>query len=102
MAISEDKSRVTITLSNGLLEKLDSYCDATGQTRSGYIASVVGRDLYVVNRTMGGLSDAIQGAFGQLSADFGGTEQKLIADATPEDLQRALWGEAYGQRPAGL
>lgn len=100
MAISEDKTRVTITLGNALLEKIDEYCANTSQTRSGYIASVVGRDLYTQSQTMGQVSAAIQQMLGQLGADLGG--EKTLVDASTEELQQALWGEAYGQRPAGL
>lgn len=103
MAISEEKTRVTITLGNALLEKIDEYCANTSQTRSGYITSVVGRDLYAQSQTMGQLSALMQQMFGQFSAEFGeNCEQKRLEDATQEELQQALWGEAYGQRPAGL
>lgn len=102
MAISEEKTRVAITLGNTLLAKIDDYCERTSQTRSGYIASVVGRDLEsqraVLDGVMGAIGDLLAGAIDDQTAN----KSVSLEDASKEDLLKALWGEDYGKRPAGL
>ena len=45
MAISSDKTRISVTIGNDLLENLDAYCKRTGLTRSAYISYVVASSL---------------------------------------------------------
>lgn len=92
MAISEEKTRVAITLGNTLLAKIDDYCERTSQTRSGYIASVVGRDLESQRVVLDGLM---------------GTVCELLASAISEqgDTPATLGGgspDECGKRPEGL
>ena len=101
MAISEEKTRVAITLGNTLLARIDDYCERTSQTRSGYIASVVGRDLESQRAVLDGVMDA----FTELLAGVISEQEekpKTLEEASQEDLLKALWGEDYGKRPDGL
>ena len=101
MAISEDKTRVAITLGNTLLAKIDDYCERTSQTRSGYIASVVGRDLEsqraVLDGMMGAVTELLAGAIAEQ-----GEKPATLEGASREELLKALWGDDYGKRPEGL
>lgn len=71
MAIPEDKTRVGITMGNGLLARLDAYCERTGMTRSGYIAYAVAHQLDAENQTMDYMQGAISHMFQQLAKDEG-------------------------------
>lgn len=98
MAVSEEKTRVAITLGNTLLARIDDYCERTSQTRSGYIASVVGRDL----ESQRAVLDGVLGAFSEVLSGMASEQSATLEDASKEDLVKALWGEDYGKRPAGL
>lgn len=59
--------RVAISLGETLLARMDEYCERSGQTRSGYIASVVARDLEAqllvreqVREMLEGLADSVK------------------------------------------
>lgn len=39
--VPEGKSRITVTLGNRVIEKLDEYCEMTGLTRSAAVGSIV-------------------------------------------------------------
>ena len=100
MAVSEDRTRVAITLGNTLLARIDDYCERTSQTRSGYIASVVGRDLESQRAVLDGVVGAVNEVLGAVieKAAVGKSEN----GSSQEDLLKALWGDDYGRRPAGL
>ena len=78
MAISNGKSRITITVADSVLEKLDDYCDKTGLSRSAVITDIVGSNLGAfesfnkafAKELVGALSSAV--AFGGF--DGSGTE----------------------------
>lgn len=46
MAISENKTRMQISLGNDLTEKMDAFCSEAGLSRSSYIAGLIANDLY--------------------------------------------------------
>lgn len=98
MAVSEEKTRVAITLGNTLLARIDDYCERTSQTRSGYIASVVGRDLESQRVVLDGVLEA----FSEVLSGVASERSKTLEDASKDDLLKALWGDDYGKRPAGL
>lgn len=41
MAVAKGKGRITITLGDKVLEKLDEYCEMTGLTKSAAVGSIV-------------------------------------------------------------
>lgn len=45
MAVSDGKSRITVTIADSVLEKLDDYCKQTGLSRSAVITDIVGTNL---------------------------------------------------------
>ena len=55
--IPENKTRITITVGRGVLEKLDGYCEETGLTRSAAIGSIVAEHLSGRDRVMGMLGE---------------------------------------------
>lgn len=66
MAVSDEKTRVMVTLSNKMVSMMDEYCQTVGISRSQYIASLVGNALYaqekVVSSVLQGASDALMRA----------------------------------------
>lgn len=50
MAIADDKTRISITLDNKLLERIDDYVGRYGATRSQFLADVVRREFYADDR----------------------------------------------------
>ena len=66
MTIAEGKSRVTITLGNELLGKLDDYLRTTGMSRSSYISYVVATQLYQQERLTDGVTDKINALLKEL------------------------------------
>lgn len=53
------KTRVQISLSNELLERMDEYCERLGVTRSNYVAMLVAQNLDTMTRMMDAMPDAI-------------------------------------------
>lgn len=78
MAIGAEKSRITVTMGNDLLDALDEYCKRTGISKSAYISYVVAASLDTSN---------------QLISRVASIAEDTLADALGED---------YGTRPAGL
>lgn len=62
MAISDEKTRVQISLGNDLLAALDDYCAKTGMSRSAYIAFVVSQNIYGTERIYSSVTDALNSA----------------------------------------
>lgn len=50
MATKSGKKRIAITISSKVLEKLDSYCEQSGLSRSAVISDIVGTNLGVYER----------------------------------------------------
>lgn len=50
MAVGTGRTRISITLGNAVLEKLDQYCAQSGLTRSAVIGDLVGTNLGVFER----------------------------------------------------
>lgn len=48
--MKDARTRVTITVGNGLLSRIDEYCDRTGLTRSGFIQFVCAQQLDNIER----------------------------------------------------
>ena len=94
MPISEHKTRVAITVDDVLLAKMDSYLEKTRQTRSQFITGLVGRELANQDAVMEGVMSALNTLVDRLAHDSD------LANA--EDIGRALYGEDWGKRPAGL
>lgn len=59
MAIRSDKKRVMITLSEQLLNNLDSYCEKLGVSRSAYITTCVANQLYAQDKVIEALGPAL-------------------------------------------
>ena len=68
MAISENKTRIQITLGNDVLAMLDDYCEKTGMSRSAYIAFVISQQLYNTNRVFDITEKAIQEGLAEVLA----------------------------------
>lgn len=50
MATKTGRTRIAITISNNVLEKLDKYCEQSGLSRSAVISDIVGTNLGVYER----------------------------------------------------
>lgn len=65
MAVPKGKGRITVTLGEKVLEKLDEYCDVTGLTKSAAVGSIVAQALVLekpivdLYRTGGGLDPSV-------------------------------------------
>lgn len=94
MPISDHKTRVAITVDDVLLAKMDSYLEKTRQTRSQFITGLVGRELANQDAVMEGVTAALN-ALVERIADSS-------ESAPNENIGRALYGEDFGKRPAGL
>lgn len=62
MAVSDKKTRITITLGNSVLEKLDAYCETSGLSRSAAIGDIVGTNLGVMDKMSESLVSALTSA----------------------------------------
>lgn len=62
------KTRVQISLSNELLERMDEYCERLGVTRSNYVAMLVAQNLDTMSRMMDAMPDAINELIKQQNA----------------------------------
>jgi len=60
MAIAESKTRVAITIDNGVLERLDAYCKRSGMSRSQYISYCVAHQLDVETQAMSNLTGVMR------------------------------------------
>lgn len=63
------KTRLQISLSNELLERMDEYCDRLGVTRSNYVAMLVAQNLDTMSRMMDAMPDAINELIKQQNVD---------------------------------
>lgn len=70
MATREGKTRITITLGDGVLEKLDAYCEQSGLSRSAVIGDIVGSQLGAFEKITQSVSEELVSAL--LRAGFGG------------------------------
>ena len=60
MAINkENKTRITISMSKNVLEKLDNYCEMSGLSRSAVITDIVGTELGVFSKFMDAFPKAL-------------------------------------------
>lgn len=62
MATGSGKTRITITLGDAVLEKLDAYCEQSGLSRSAVIGDIVGTNLGAMERMQDGLVKELVGA----------------------------------------
>lgn len=53
------KTRLQISLSNELLEKMDAYCKRLGVSRSNYVAMLVAQNLDTMSRMMELMPEAL-------------------------------------------
>lgn len=51
--IGPDKTRIMITLSKELEQKVSSYADAMGLTKGQFIVSIVGQHILTLDKSMG-------------------------------------------------
>lgn len=58
--ISQNKTRVTVTLLDTLLERIDTVCDTIGMTRSAFIALAAGQYTFALEKTIDKLNKAIE------------------------------------------
>ena len=58
--ISENKTRVQVTLGNELLGKLDEFCRRTGMTRSSYISYIVATSLDQYDKMSRAAAEGVQ------------------------------------------
>ena len=77
MAIADNKSRVTITIDKGVLDRLDTYCERTGMSRSQYISYCVAHQLDVEERMTSGVMDAARELLANMTAGVQIDEEKL-------------------------
>ena len=66
MATREGKTRITITLGDAVLEKLDAYCEMSGLSRSAVIGDIVGTNLGVMEKMTKSVTDDLAEALGAL------------------------------------
>lgn len=59
MAIAENKTRITITMGDGVLANLDEFCDQTGLSRSAAITSMVAEQLASKRQVMSVLENTL-------------------------------------------
>lgn len=73
MATREGCTRITITLGNNVLEKLDAYCEQSGLSRSAVIGDIVGTNLGVMEKLTSSVSQELVSAL--LRAGVGGVKE---------------------------
>lgn len=66
MPVKDGKTRITITLGNAVLEKLDAYCEMSGLSRSAVIGDIVGTNLGVMEKMTKSVTDDLAEALGAL------------------------------------
>ena len=62
MATREGRTRITITLGDAVLEKLDAYCEQSGLSRSAVIGNIVGTNLGVMEKLTSSVSEELVSA----------------------------------------
>lgn len=73
MATREGRTRITITLGDAVLEKLDAYCEQSGLSRSAVIGDIVGTNLGVMEKLTSSVSEELVSAL--LRAGFAGSSE---------------------------
>lgn len=66
MPVKDGKTRITITLGDAVLEKLDAYCEMSGLSRSAVIGDIVGTNLGVMEKMTKSVTDNLAEALGAL------------------------------------